>query len=350
MPLRVRTFSAFLVAYFLSYFFRSTNAVIADDLSRELSLSPEQLGLMTGIFFACFAAVQLPIGQALDRFGARWVNSLIMLLAVLGAIIFGAAQNFTLLVLGRALIGIGMASALMGALKALSHLFAERQYAVISGVFVAFGALGALAAATPLAWLNASSGWRPVFFWGAGITLLSSAAIWLFSRDQGSDSSDQEGSLLEVLSDHRIWRIACLNFALAGSFFAYQSLWLGPYMRDVMAYPGLPGLWRYHQPLWLYSLNRNSSLCHRGHAAGLRLLSTCLALCLVDALPDDLGLCHQRQYHVFSTGPQPFPRTHEGTLFYHHQPLWLWWHRYLAVAAGGDHRSLSRNSIGQLRS
>ena len=162
-----------------------------------------------------------------------------MLFAVLGAVIFGLAQDFWTLALGRALIGVGMASALMGALKALSQLYEQKQFAVVSGVFVALGSVGALAAATPLVRLNELIGWRQVFLWGAVITLISAVAIALVSRDGGVDTSKEEGNVLEVLRDSRIWRIAGLNFALGGSFFAYQSLWLGPYMRDVMQWQPL---------------------------------------------------------------------------------------------------------------
>jgi sugar phosphate permease len=45
------------------------NAVIAPDLARDLGLEAAQLGLMPSLFFASFAAVQLPLG--LDRWGPR---------------------------------------------------------------------------------------------------------------------------------------------------------------------------------------------------------------------------------------------------------------------------------------
>ena len=89
MPQRFVVFLVFLVAYFLSYFLRSTNAVIADDLVRDLSLSASQLGFMTSLFFATFAAAQLPLGSALDKFGARWFTPLLMLASVLGCVLFG---------------------------------------------------------------------------------------------------------------------------------------------------------------------------------------------------------------------------------------------------------------------
>jgi sugar phosphate permease len=64
-------FILFGIGYFLSNFFRAANAVIAGDLMRDLGLSAADLGMMTSLFYAGFAAVQLPLGVALDRIGPR---------------------------------------------------------------------------------------------------------------------------------------------------------------------------------------------------------------------------------------------------------------------------------------
>ncbi|HEU5086931.1 MAG TPA: MFS transporter, partial [Roseiflexaceae bacterium] len=93
-------FVLYTFAYFLSYFLRSANAVIARDLAGEFALSPAQLGFMTSVFFASFAALQLPIGAALDRFGARLVTSIVLLLAVAGCLVFAAAPSFAMLSAG----------------------------------------------------------------------------------------------------------------------------------------------------------------------------------------------------------------------------------------------------------
>jgi len=58
--------AVFAVAYVLSYFFRSANAVIADTLTRDLGLSAAQLGFMTSAFFIAFALAQL-VGTLAQR-------------------------------------------------------------------------------------------------------------------------------------------------------------------------------------------------------------------------------------------------------------------------------------------
>ncbi|MDZ7703084.1 MAG: MFS transporter [Trueperaceae bacterium] len=236
MPQRFQIFTVFLFAYFLSYFFRSTNAIIADDLVRDLGLSASELGLMTSLFFAAFALAQLPIGSALDRFGPRWVVPAFMLAGAAGSLLFAAAANFTMLALGRALIGLGMAGVLAGSFKALGGWFAPRRFATISSVFVGFGASGSLVAATPLAWLSEAFGWRTVFWVGAFVIVASAAAITVWSRNPPEVDVDRprEGSFADIFRDRQFWQIALLGFMMVGSLFAYQTLWIGPFLREAV--------------------------------------------------------------------------------------------------------------------
>lgn len=236
---RVTLFTTFALAYFLSYFFRSANAVIAGDLTRDLGLTAAQLGLMTSLFYASFALIQLPLGAALDRFGPRWVTPSLMLASVCGCLFFASAQSFATLALGRALIGLGMAGVLMGAFKAFGQWYPQQHVATISGVMVGLGASGGLAAATPLAWLNEQIGWRAIFLWAAPITVLSALAILLWTRNTPPGvarpvTTHQTGGLGQILSDIRFWRIAPLNFFLLGTALAVQGLWGGPYLIDVL--------------------------------------------------------------------------------------------------------------------
>lgn len=245
MPPRAAVFLAFLAPYVLSYFFRSTNAVIVGDLSRDAGLGPEQLGLMTGFYFATFALAQLPIGPALDRFGPRKTVSALLVVAALGSLVFSTATSLELLALGRALIGLGVAGVLVGALKAFTAWYPVGRFATVSGVFVSLGASGALLATSPLVALKGWIGWRAVFWLGAGFTLLAAALLWRFGRDappgghaQGEGSA--QGRLREVWLEPRFWQVAFLNFALVGSFFSYQSLWLGPYLSEHLGLGEVP--------------------------------------------------------------------------------------------------------------
>ncbi|GGM99226.1 MFS transporter [Thermus composti] len=227
-----RVFLLFTLGYFLSYFYRSANAVLARDLSQELGLGPAELGFMTSLFYLAFAAAQLPLGGLLDRVGPRTVTPALLLVAALGSVVFGLAQSFPVLALGRALIGVGMAAALMGSLKAFSLWF-PKNYATVSTLLVGLGATGGLVAATPLALLKETLGWRGVFLLGALVVVLVALAIYLGVRNTPPGvpwpKAREEGGFGEVLRNGRLLKVAFLAFAFTGCFLALQTLWAGGY-------------------------------------------------------------------------------------------------------------------------
>ena len=234
---RITVFALFTAAYFMSYFYRSANAVIAPDLSREMMLGAAQLGLMTSLFYAAFAIVQIPLGVGLDRWGARWVTPGLMLVGAGGSLVFAAAMSYGGLASGRALIGMGMAGVLMGSLKIFSQWFPTRRFATVSGMLVGIGSMGALFAATPMAVLNQQFGWRSVFLAGAALTAVIAIGIMVWTRNTPpgvawSGGASGQGSVRDVFADRRFWRIAPLTFFLAGTILGFQGLWSGPYLYD----------------------------------------------------------------------------------------------------------------------
>lgn len=111
----LRVFLPFGAGYFLSYLYRSVNAVIALDLAASIGLDAATLGLLTSAYFLTFAAFQLPLGVLLDRYGARRVEAVLLLFAGLGAFLFWLGETPAALIAGRALIGLGVSACLMAA-------------------------------------------------------------------------------------------------------------------------------------------------------------------------------------------------------------------------------------------
>jgi predicted MFS family arabinose efflux permease len=230
-------FLVFVSAYFFSQFARSANAVIASDLAAEFSLDAAQLGLMTSLFFGTFALAQIPLGVALDRWGARWVTAGLMLFAVAGSILFALAQSYWMLALGRGLLGLGMAGILMGGLKMFSQWYADDRFATMTGLLTGIGATGALVAATPLAWLNEVIGWRAVFLIAAVLIGVNALAIVLWTHNAPAVSSGprpnaRSNQVTRILSDVRFWQIGLvMGMAAVGAF---RGLWAGPYLYDLL--------------------------------------------------------------------------------------------------------------------
>ncbi|ACV33436.1 MFS transporter [Accumulibacter sp.] len=237
----LKLFLPFAGAYFLSYLYRTANAVIGPILTAELALGAGSLGLLTSAYFLSFAAAQLPLGMLLDRFGARRVESGLLLIAATGAATFAIGKSIGDLAFSRALIGLGVSACLMAAFKAFSLWFPADRQASLTGWIMTSGGLGALAATAPLEAALQVAGWREIFVGLAGLTLL--VAIWLFlSVPERTDGAKPEplaaqwAGVRQVFASAHFWRFAPLGLTLVGGFMAVQSLWSVSWLMQVNGY------------------------------------------------------------------------------------------------------------------
>jgi type IV secretory pathway TrbF-like protein/sugar phosphate permease len=238
----LRVFLPFTAAFFLSYLFRTINALISSELSSELALDAADLGFLTSVYFLTFAALQLPVGIWLDRYGPRRVEGALLLIAAAGAMLFSLSKGFAALVLGRALIGLGVAAAFTGGLKAIVLWFPKDRVGAMNGWMVMLGALGALSATSPAeVLLDWSGGWRGLFAILGAVTVASALTIWVVVPEATSakPSSNEHApiSLRSIYSDPRFWALAPLSATCAGTAWALQGLWATPWLTDV---DGLP--------------------------------------------------------------------------------------------------------------
>src|SRR5262249_25602704 len=158
--------------YIVSQFLRNSIGVIAPNLAADLGLSPAEIGLLSSIFFLTFAAVQIPLGMSLGRFGARICLVIGVAVAVFVAVVFSCAASPAVLIFGRALLGLGTAGSFVASLAGYARRFPPDRFATLAGLQVGIGTLGALLATAPLAFSTATIGWRGRFLRvGAGMFL-----------------------------------------------------------------------------------------------------------------------------------------------------------------------------------
>ena len=234
----IRVFLAFAGGYFMSYALRSVNAMISPGLTTEFGLSNAQLGSLSAAYFFAFAALQLPLGIWLDRFGSRRVDASLLLVAAVGCGVFALATGPTMLWIGRALIGAGVAGALMCSLRAFRFWYAaERQQQLAAWMLVA-GTLGALITTVPVQLALPLLGWRGVFWVSAALLACASAAIFFLLPHEPMQpprkGESQWAGYLTVFSTPYFWRFAIPAMLIQSSFIAFQSLWIGPWFRQVL--------------------------------------------------------------------------------------------------------------------
>lgn len=229
--------------FVLSQFYRSSIAVITPQLMSDVSIDTKGLSLMSAAFFYAFALTQIPIGIYLDRIGPRKTMTVLSLVAVIGALIFAWANSLEMLVLGRLLLGIGMACNLMGSFKLLTLWFGPLRFATLSAFILSLGTAGNIAATTPLVLLVKAVDWRPAFTIIAAVNLLLAIIFFLVVRDRPREAPRYPGApessmnLHEILSDlyslfakKDYWIISIGTFCRYGVYAAVQTLWAGPYL------------------------------------------------------------------------------------------------------------------------
>ena len=231
-------FVAFWVAYLLSYLYRTINAVVSPELTRELSLGPGTLGLLTSAYFVAFAAVQLPAGVLLDRFGPRRVEPVLLAVGGTGALCFAYAESTAGLADARALIGAGVAVCLMAPLKAISAWVPRERQASVAGWVMTAGSVGALMATTPTELALRHVHWRTLFVVLALATFVVAAWMWWRVPDTvkpvaSPSLATQWAGVRRLFSHPRFWWIAPLAGCCTGSFFAVQGLWSVPWLTEV---------------------------------------------------------------------------------------------------------------------
>jgi sugar phosphate permease len=249
------------IIYFLACLHRISPTVIARDLVNEFGADATSLGFMASAYFYLYAAVQPPVGFLSDTMGPRRVVTIFTLISCLGCLVFGLAPNMFLAGVGRGLIGIGVGGIFVPALKIFSGWFKEKEFAGITGLFLALGNAGNLSASLPLTYLVLLIGWRFSFIGMGGISVILGISAWLLLLDRPEDkgwspiietppiSSPRETPGPAALSTAKrlgivfknsgFWIITLSYFFTGGPGLSFQGLWSVPYLIDVQEYTRL---------------------------------------------------------------------------------------------------------------
>ena len=228
--------------YIVSQFLRNSIGVIAPNLALELGLSPVEIGLLSSVFFFVFAAVQIPVGVALDRFGPRLCLLVGAAVTVVGAAVFAAAENPGILILGRALLGLGTAGSLVASLAVYARRFPRDRFATLTGLQIGFGTLGALLATAPLAFSTATIGWRGSFLVRGRLhrsDRLADRARGPRQRPRARPARDparELAGIVAVLRTPSVGRLFVMNLVIYSTFVLIVGLWAGPYLTHIYGY------------------------------------------------------------------------------------------------------------------
>ena len=231
-----------VLAYVLSQFYRAFLAVMSPVLMADMGLTAGDLADASGLWFLAFAAMQIPVGVALDRVGPRRTAAVLFAIgAAGGAALFAAAQSALEVKLAMALIGLGCAPVLMANYYIFARAFSPAVFGTLAGVVIGIGSLGNIASSLPLAFAVELLGWRGSLWGLAALSLLVAIGIALLVRDPARLPPGPRGSVLDILRIPALWfilPIMAVNYLPAAGL---RGLWAGPYLGEVFGLEG-PGI------------------------------------------------------------------------------------------------------------
>lgn len=223
-----------IAAYGLSQFYRAFLAVLAPALEADIGATREALSAASGIWFLVFAAMQIPVGEALDRIGPKLTTTVLFALCGAGgAAVFAMATEPWHISLAMGLIGAGCAPVLMASYYIFARVFSAAVFASLAGMTLGIGSLGNILSSAPTAWAVDIFGWRATLWAMAGFKLLVAIFVFLTVKDPEKVTSEKRGSVIDVLKIPALWPVfamVAVNYVPAASL---RGLWSGQYLSNV---------------------------------------------------------------------------------------------------------------------
>ncbi|SEN32090.1 Predicted arabinose efflux permease, MFS family [Loktanella fryxellensis] len=222
------------LSYGLSQFYRAFLPVLAPVLATDVGATAQDLATASGIWFLVFAAMQIPVGAALDRTGPRWTTAVLFAVGGAGgALAFAFAQTPLHIHLAMALLGIGCAPVLMACYFIFARQFPPALFATLATATIGLGSLGNIAGSAPLAAAVAAWGWRPTLLALAVVSLAVAGGIAVWVRDPARAGTTQPGSVLDVLRIRALWPLFAVMLVSYAPAAGVRGLWAGPYVADI---------------------------------------------------------------------------------------------------------------------
>jgi sugar phosphate permease len=244
-------FALLSMAYLLVFFHRLAPAVVAVDMMQDLNAGPALMGLFASAYFYPYALMQFPVGLLADSWGPRRTITAFFVVASAGSLLLGMGSTMTEAMIGRFLVGMGVAPVMVHTMKIITRWFRLQEFTFVMGIFMAVGGVGALLASAPFAYLSDVLGWRSCFVAIGLFGLVVTAGIWIFVRDRPEEMGFDPPEILAaaghtpgsnislwlgiktVLKSGHFWPLAIWFFFSSGVSFTFAGLWGGPYLMHV---------------------------------------------------------------------------------------------------------------------
>jgi MFS family permease len=236
-----RVLAAYILgaAFFLyAFVHRVSPSIMTGELMRDLNANGAAIGALSSMYFYTYAALQIPVGVLIDRYGPRKLLALSAVVSAVASLGFAISPTVFAASVSRAFIGASVAFAFVGTLSIATTFFKPARFAMLAGILLAVGMAGAMVGQAPLRLLVESAGWRGSYYVLAVWAVLMSVLAWLIvprrpEAAKAHDSSDRPMVAWPVFSNAQTWLCGGIGFGLTAVMLAFGGLWSVPWLMTV---------------------------------------------------------------------------------------------------------------------
>lgn len=229
-----------LISIFMSgFFFRFAPSTLSGSMQQELRLTATTLGIVASMHFWVYTLMQVPAGIFTDSVGIRNGGIIGGAVTAIGAFCFGFAPNLVVLLVGSALLGLGLSAVFVALMSYNATWFSSQRHSLVMGTTMLLAALGSVIAQTPTAHLLHWFSWREIVLFFGAFTLLATAGLVFFCKDDPIPKQARDAKVREtaqpvlrgnryVFRKRQVWLLFICVAATNGTLYAFLGLWAVP--------------------------------------------------------------------------------------------------------------------------
>lgn len=224
---------------FYKYAIEVSPSVMTTHLMSAFQIDGAQLGNLAACYFYAYLLMQIPAGLLVDHFGPRKVTSIAIAICGLGTLLFAIANSLFVAQFGRFAAGFGAAFAALNCLKLTATWFPSNRFALMAGLMMSLGMLGAVGGQAPLSAFIDALGWRNALLTIGIIGLVLSVTFWLVVRDKSKyqpeihllpTNASLWESCLSVFKSKQSWLLSVYSGLAFAPITVFGGLWGVPFI------------------------------------------------------------------------------------------------------------------------
>ena len=240
------------IVFFVAFLDRVNLSVAMPLISKEFSLSPEQVGYLISAFFISYTVFQIPGGYLSDKVGPKKVLLVALVWWSIMTMATGVARTFSQFFIVRVLFGIGEGLQPPCAFKLNSNWFPNQERATANAIFTSACSFGPAIAPSIAVAIIGLWGWHALFYIFGALGFVIMPLLYFFVKNSPEEDPDiskeeleyiksgqteivtqtgdsEEVGLMSVLKNRNIVLLALTYFGFMCAFFGLLS-WLPSYL------------------------------------------------------------------------------------------------------------------------